>query len=535
MPLIELSNFGMSGVVSDAAPWDLDPSALTDGRNFRIHNGRIMPSGGSQLATTEVASGGKIGHIVQSISANGDNIWIVCTETTIEKWNGSDFEVIFTYPYSVDETLFSACVIGSVVFVNNPDSYPVYWTNDGSMSDAEWLTWGPAYDENYDLTGDIDTWQDAGKKCRVLASHKNFLFALGMIEQDGGAVVYGDRVRWSHPCEPNGIPYTWEEPNSADRSSIAGYVTLGRGGDVVGGESMRDSMVIYSQKAISIMDFTGDALGWRRRSISNTFGLCGKDAVVECKGMHYFMSTEDILAFDGNQVQSLLQGRMRKRYAADLNYSWLERCFCLHNMTFNEIWFCFPTNNSSQANMAYTYNYRDQSIGIRDLTLFGGVIHADFGRGTLNLGKDQWDDSTLTWEQIREIWDQNAPNPFGGLVLGGVGDQIYSLDTSTPEDITESYIERVGMPTNGHDNNTTVTRLYPHVEGSSSITVKIGSQQKAGSYVDWKSSRDFTPSLQRKVDVKSTGELHCLRIDMPADGNVTFTGLDIEATPAGKR
>ena len=45
MPLVPLSDFGMSGVVSDAAPWDLPPNALTDGRNFRIHNGRLGPSG----------------------------------------------------------------------------------------------------------------------------------------------------------------------------------------------------------------------------------------------------------------------------------------------------------------------------------------------------------------------------------------------------------------------------------------------------------------------------------------------------------
>jgi len=535
MPLIDMGNFGMSGVVSDAAPWDLDPTALTDGRNFRIHNGRILPSGGSQLATPETSSGGKIGHIGQSTSANGDNIWIVCTDSTVEKWNGSNFDVIFNYPTSVDETKFSVCVIGQAVFINNPDSYPVYWINDGSMSQAEWLAWGPQVDENGDLTGNTDTWQDAGKKCRVLSSHKNFLFALGMIEQDGGAVVYGDRVRWSHPCEPNGIPYTWEEPRPSDRSSIAGYVTLGRGGDVVGGESLRDSMVIYSEKAISIMDFTGDALGWRRRSISNTYGLCGKDAVVECKGVHYFMSTEDILAFDGNQVQSILQGRMRKRYSADLNYSWLERCFCLHNMTFNEIWFCFPHNNNSSATMAYTYNYRDQSIGIRDLSLMGGVIHADFGRGTLNLSKDRWDDSTLSWQQVREMWDQNATNSFGGLVIGGIGSNIYSLDTTEPEDITESYIERIGMPTNGHDNNMTVTRMYPHIEGKASVRIRIGSQQQAGGAVDWKSYREFFPGTSRKVDVRSTGELHCLRIEMPVDGGINFTGLDLDAVPAGKR
>jgi len=535
MPLVPLSDFGMSGVVSDAAPWDLPPNALTDGRNFRIHNGRLGPSGGSSLATNRVTVGGSIGHIAQSVSANGDNTWVVCTENTVEIWDGSKFVVIWAYPYAVDETKFSACTIGHAVFINNPDSYPIFWINDGSMDTADWLVWGPEYDEDDNPTGLNETWRDAGIKCRVLASHKNFLFALGTIEQDGAAVTYGDRVRWSHPCEPNGIPYTWKEPDNNDRSSIAGYVTLGRGGDVVGGESMRDSMVIYSQNAISIMDFTGDALGWRRRSLSNTYGLSGKDALVECNGAHFFMSPEDILVFDGNQTQSLLQGRMRKRYAADLNYGFVDRCVALHNMTFNEIWFCFPSRGSSKANMAYTYNYRDQSIGIRDLSLSGGVVHATFGRGTLNMVKDKWDESEPTWEQIRELWDQNAPNPFGGLVLGGIGDRIYSLDTFNPDDDIESYVERVGMPIEGHDTAVTITRIYPHIEGFAPVHFKLGSQQAAGGYVDWKTPREFVPGINRKIDVKSTGELHCMRIDMPKVGNVTLSGMDVDAVPAGKR
>ena len=52
--------------------------------------------------------------------------------------------------------------------------------------------------------------------------------------------------------------------NGSLRDSIAGYVNLGKGGKIVGGESLRDSFAVYSEDSISMLDYVGDALGWRR-------------------------------------------------------------------------------------------------------------------------------------------------------------------------------------------------------------------------------------------------------------------------------
>ena len=88
---------------------------------------------------------------------------------------------------------------------------------------------------------------------------------------------YRDKVWWSHPAEPfDGIPFSWR-PTSEQPDSIAGYVNLGRGGAIVGGESLRDSFVIYSEDAINVMDYVGDALGWRRRTVSSSADLVGKE------------------------------------------------------------------------------------------------------------------------------------------------------------------------------------------------------------------------------------------------------------------
>ena len=209
-----------------------------------------------------------------------------------------------------------------------------------------------------------ETWDDVGNSCRrILCSHKNFLFALGMQE---GPDEYRDKVWWSHPAEPNGRPFSWR-PTSEQPDSIAGWVNLGRGGSIVGGESLRDSFVIYSEQAINVMDFTGDALGWRRRTVSSAAGLASSEALVEVQGTHFFVSPGDIQTFDGNSIGSIMHNRLRKRFASSMNVEKLGNSWAAHNPTFNEIWFAVPETATMVPQIAYAYNYRDNNWSIRDL------------------------------------------------------------------------------------------------------------------------------------------------------------------------
>ena len=67
------------------------------------------------------------------------------------------------------------------------------------------------------------------------------------------------------------------------------------------------------------MDFTGDALGWRRRAISSAAGLASQNALVEYQGTHFFVSPGDIQTFDGNSIGSIMHNRLRKRFASRMN------------------------------------------------------------------------------------------------------------------------------------------------------------------------------------------------------------------------
>jgi hypothetical protein len=522
--LANVRDIGSVGVVSDVAAWDLPPNALTDGRNFRVVAGKVAASGGSKLLSTDGSAAGEIGHIEQSTDFEGTSAWLVCHDSGIDSYEDNAFTNLYDSG-SVAPSGWTSCQIGQVTFFNNPAIGPIYFTDWAGTDPVTELNWSPA-----------ETWSEAGMSCRILQSHKNFLFAMGCTEPDpdtGVLTYYEDRVRWSHPCEPNGIPYTWQGPDE-DPSSLAGYVTLGRGGAIVGAESLRDSFVIYSRSALSVLDYTGDALVWRRRTLSQNAGLIGRNALVEVKGKHYYISTEDIIVFDGNQAQSLLHNRLRKRFASTLNEDARSTAFATHHKTMQEIWFCVAEAGYDKPNMAYVYNYLDNTWSLRDLSTERVFAHALYGNQPTDvLSWEQWEG---VWEGERTTWASANRQPFDGALIGASGNNVYNIDTQNPEEEgLTTFIERESMPIVGHEDTTTITRVYPQVEGNTAVTISLGSQQYAGGGSTWKKSVDFDPQTDRKIDIRTTGELHSYRMEGPANGNFNITGFDVEFQPAGGR
>jgi hypothetical protein len=474
----------------------------------------------------------ELGHLSQGTDLEGNSSWLVLGETTIREWDGvsSVDRLDGLTALSVREPAdWSTCRVGAQTFMNHPDTFPMSW-GDWNNADQNYCKWLPF--------GQGKTWEQAGCSTFVLRSHKNFLWALGMVEN---GEILPDRVRWSHPMESNGVPYSWMPPDDTDASSIAGYVDLGRGGAVVGAESLRDSFVIYSEDAINIMDFTGDALGWRRRTVSSSAGLIGKEALIEVNGIHYFISRDDIMMFDDNQVTSLLHNRLRKRLAQTINYGSAERCFAAHNANFNEIWFCIPEAGDDYPSTAFVFNYRDGTWALRDLEK--QFRHVRFGAETTRFDYRTWEDfdpsvlnDDTTWDIGRASWHLAGNQPFSGIQYGVSGTDIYNVDPQQPDAAPESFISRTDMPIGGHEANTTITRVYPFVEGTVEVEMRFGSQQRAGGPVRWASDwLKFKPGVDRKLDIRTTGELHAYEVRAIDAGFFNLTGFDLEYSLAGGR
>lgn len=525
MKKLSLSNIGARGLSMDIPPWDLDPSSLTFGRNFRVYANYITTAGGQVLYGQEPELTTVYPGFIMFAGDTSNPHWIIAGRDQMLSFNGTNWSNITPVDFdALSEDLeleWDGTLLGHIPILTNYFSYPLYWEPPEGLQQLRVLPWDS-----------VQSWKDVGWKARVIRSHKNFLFALGMQE---GPTEFPQSYRWSHPADINGLPFTWDEEDS---TSIAGVASIGSDfGPLVDGGTLRDSFVLYSENGINVLTESRDEFIWNRRPLVTSIGLLSPKCIVEVFGSHLFIGNGDILLNDGNTVTSLLHGRMRNQFNAQINPQFFNRSFAIRNVPDNEVWFCVPTESSEFPNLAYVYNYKQDAWTMRDLP--ENLLSAGYGpQGTPQPSWDSWEG---TWDEQQAPWGTSRRTPQDGTVMGLImtptGSEIHVLDPRGPRDSgsLSSFIERTDLSLEGLDVATTIVNIYPKISGTSEVTIEIGSQKFAGGPVTWKPPRIFRPGVDRKVDIRTTGPLHAWRISSNVVGNWALSGIDLEYEFAGRR
>ena len=539
--LLQIDNIGNKGINTDVAPWSLSPDFITSGHNFRIYAGSISASGGySDWATAPTLF--NPGHVMHVGATTGD-WWVVLGRDKVyafdggASWNDISISTGYAGIGVDDELLWTSCILAQIPVYNNPQSTPQFWSPQDGVSLLQPLIWSGT-----------DTWESKSFTCEVMRSHKNFLIAMDLTE---GAEHFPNVVRISTAADINGLPYTWDETDLAGLA--VRFQVGGDGGTIIDGLTLRDTFVIYSEKSIDVIRFTGGEFVWQLDELSNTVGLLSRNSIIEVKGTHYFLGDGDIYSNDGTTIQSILYGRIKTQFTQRVNADYYDRSFAVRNDTYKEIWFCVPVDDAVYPNVAYIYNWHDNSWAVRWLpyntdtttnppTVLEGLTYAGYGSQTEP--STTWDTWEGTWDSQKGVWGSRNLSPLDSTIVGVIGEtsQLKVLDPRNDVDspFKAARIERTNFPLVSHRQVTTITRVYPYMEGTGQVTIQFGSQDYADAPVRWKSPIIFNPSEQRKVDLRTTGELHCWRITSVDEGqggvgNWSMSGMGIEYETDGVR
>jgi len=538
--LLRIDSMGNKGVNTDVAPWSLPAEFITSGLNFRIYSGSIIAAGGYKDWSTapELFYPGHLYHVGATSSDN----WVALGRTAVYSFDGNLWIDISSPNGAITdydgigedgELEWTSCQIGRIPVFNNPQWVPEYWPSTGT--------------ELAPLPFDgSNTWADVSFSCKVMRSHKNFLIALDLFEN---GVEYPNAYRVSTAADINGLPYTWDE---TDKAGLAIRAQLGSdGGHIIDGLSLRDGFVIYSERAVDIINFTGDEFIWNRRELSNTIGLLSSNSIVEIKGSHYFLGDGDVYINNGNDIKSLMYGQIKTQFTNRINPDYYHRSFAVDNNAFKEIWFCVPVDGARYPNLAYIYNWQDESWSMRELpyiydsesdVVVEGLAYAGYGAKTTPART--WDTWEGAWEDQTTTWGGRSSTPLNNTVVGVINQtsELKFLDPTGKFDspFVGAHIERTDFALIDQKVVTTINEVYPHIKGSTPVMIEFGSQDYAGSPIRWKPATEFTPGADRKIDVRTTGELHCWRViskDVGSNGvgNWRMSGMDISFVIDGER
>jgi len=578
MKLFPIRNVGEVSLNTDLVPWELPPEYITYGKNFRAVNKNLFAYQ-CNTPVLPVDATGYLGNRLAATTSSGNNYILAMGRTAVKVFNYvnwtniSSLQGYAAVPLNT-ESQWTSALLGSIPVISHPFHGIEYWspqnvgqklralqfsppntvtsgsfvigkqyiiktlgTTDFTLIGASANTIGLTFIAtgaglgNGTATDVIsNTWFDKGFKCRVIRAHKQFLFALGLIE---GINELNNSYRWSHPADINGLPFTWDEN---DLSAIAGKDSIGAdSGDIIDGATVGDSFCIYSERGIIALDFVGNEFVWRKRQISTIAGLLAKDCVVEVEGVNFFISNGDIIRNDGRTLTSLMNNRMRKDFSAIIDTTSFKTSYAVKLKHENEVWFCVPVTGSTYPNIAYVYNWIDDTWAIKDIP--ANISHSVYSKISPNT--DTWDGAVGSWDTDPDIWASSGDSPFLSGIVGvnpTNGSALFDIFSNVYIDPINTVIERTGLMFDQTDVSvTTITRVYPHIQGSGTLLIEIGSHDYANSAVRWKPAVVFNPATDRKVDIRTTGELHAYRLTSIGNNSFTFNGLTFEYVNNGVR
>ena len=569
MANLPLRDLGAVGLITDANPYSLPPNALSKAVNVIFDENRIQRAPVFK----------QLFPAIRSLLSYTDSSDTYASATgTYDAAEGTSASVSRFVSYYADP------VFGETVFLCDRDgavrAYPngtlsivtpagTLVTNDEPWTHAQVA--GLSFlarkgmrpyarnlktDATYSLIG--GDWVST-HSAAVVRSYLDYVVMLNVTK---GTTEYPTMVKWSNPVEYSSAigSVNWDptNPGYIAGENILGQMTSGiRDGLVLG-----NSFIIYSKDQVWIMEYTGSSLVFNFRALFPNGGIFNTNCVVEIEGKHYVFGEDDIYIHDGVSKQSIADGRVRRGVYNSINYSKRSSAFVMHDSVSNLVYFCYNTlanevkwGNTQFCNRAAVFNYRSNTWSFMDLpNIIGGA------ESNVDLQKNTYPVVDQTYEVYNSSFVSfEGAKPKVTIALG-ITDTANSLTESrvyvvdlpavsltnlsvTPETVVAPTMGREGIDMDDSSGiplraYKTITEIVPQATfntANSSFTWKIGSSDLPNGVVNWRSTVNFNPTSEYKMDMKVSGRYLAYEITTNSIEDFRISGFDSNVVSMSKR
>jgi hypothetical protein len=347
--------------------------------------------------------------------------------------------------------------------------------------------------------------------CGALRPYKFHLIAMAINE---GGTLLEDAVYWSSAAAPGQIPQEWtpapdNEAGSTELSQTAGQV--------VDGAPLRSSFLIYKDTSTYVMDYVGGSNVMNVRPLFYQSGILARNCFAEWEGRHFVLTDGDVIVTDGQTIQSVADGKIRKALFATIDGANFRNCFATVNYANSEIWFCVPEAGESYPSVAYTFDVRSGNWGRRTL----GEKPAYMAMGQVRLVPEgiSWDEQTKVWDDDSSAWDSGGQRvDYYALASVSPGENsFFAVDADStfydgqPVEVT---IQRNALDFGDNQIVKTVKAVWLEVEGTpgSEIQVSLGGTSTPDASPVFGAPVVYTIGGENKLSMFATGRYIAYRI-----------------------
>ena len=148
---------------------------------------------------------------------------------------------------------------------------------------------------------------------------------------------------------------TW----NALATNSAGELRVGSGSEIICAVETRQQIIVFTDSSLHAMQFLGPPFTFGISQLSENITIMGPMAAKAVDDTIFWMGQEDFYVFDG-RVQKL-PSAVRSYIFDDFNVQQNQKVFAALNSTFDEIWWFYPSEDSTEIDKYVIYNYQEQA------------------------------------------------------------------------------------------------------------------------------------------------------------------------------
>lgn len=307
----------------------------------------------------------------------------------------------------------------------------------------------------------------------------------------------------------------------------AGSLRLSTGSQIITVLQNRQEIVIWTDSALYSFQYLGPPYIWGANLLSDNISIMGPNSTILASGVAFWMGRDKFYRYDGRV--STLRCDLRQYIFNDFNFDQIYQVCAGTNEGFNEVWWFYPSANSTVNDRYVIYNYAEDvwyygTIG-RTAWLDSGIrsypIAATYNN-TLVYHESGVNDNTTGTESPIESYIQSSQFDIDdGHNFGFIWRMIPDITFRGSSSDTQSPTPQVTMTLTPYQNSGSGPNIPASVGGDSSATVTRIAQVPIEEFTGQVYIRVRGRQMALKVESSRLGtqwQLGAPRIDIKQDG-----------------
>lgn len=181
-------------------------------------------------------------------------------------------------------------------------------------------------------------------------------------ERDRHVIVFG--------CDPESTPGVQDpltirfsdQENAAEWRALptttAGELRLGSGSEIIGAIQTKQQIVVFTDTSVHAMQYIGDPYTFGVQEVSSAVSIASPNAMVAVGDVVFWMGRNEFYSYDGAVMQ--VPCDVKEYVFSGMNLSQQLKVYAGHSSSFSEVWWFYPSTNSTENDSYVVYNYEQR-------------------------------------------------------------------------------------------------------------------------------------------------------------------------------